>query len=162
MSPLLAERSQPGIEGAGGRVGRAIRAEHSGPFERLEVGQIAQRGQTEPGQERQDGDMIQRRAGFRPAVVQRRVTNGYRAIWAAQGEADMPTVVATAALGTKAPPSPPCSRPSQPDRNAVCNSGGSGKRACRKIPLGSLPPPGSGIDPPLARPRTGPDEWDMQ
>ncbi len=37
--------------------------------------------------------MIQRRAGFRPAVVQRRVTKRLRAIWAAQGEADMRTVV---------------------------------------------------------------------
>lgn len=136
VSPLLAERSQPGIEGAGGRVGRAIRAEQSGLFERLEAGQTAQRGQTGPGQERQGGDMRQRRAGFRPAVVQRRVTNGYRAIWAAQGEADMRTVVATAAVRTKAPPSPPCSRPSQPDRNAVSNSGGVENARAEKYPLG--------------------------
>jgi len=32
------------------------------------------------------------------------VTNGYRAMWAAQGEADLRTVVATAALRTKATP----------------------------------------------------------
>ncbi len=37
-----------------------------------------------------------------PAVVQRKVTNGYRAMWAAKGEADVRTVVATAALRTKA------------------------------------------------------------
>jgi hypothetical protein len=39
-----------------------------------------------------------------PAVVQRKVTNGYRARWAAQGEVDVRTVVATAALQTKATP----------------------------------------------------------
>ncbi|SFF52025.1 hypothetical protein SAMN04487844_12415 [Methylobacterium sp. yr596] len=38
----------------------------------------------------------------RPAVVQRKVTNGYRAMWATKGEADVRTVVATAALRTKA------------------------------------------------------------
>jgi transposase len=32
---------------------------------------------------------------LRPAVVQRKVTNGYRAMWAAQGEADVRTVVDT-------------------------------------------------------------------
>jgi transposase len=31
---------------------------------------------------------------LRPAVIQRKVTNGYRAMWAAQGEADVRTVVA--------------------------------------------------------------------
>ncbi|NGM37373.1 IS66 family transposase [Methylobacterium sp. DB0501] len=41
---------------------------------------------------------------LRPAVVQRKVTNGYRAMWAAKGEADVRTVVATAALKTKATP----------------------------------------------------------
>jgi transposase len=41
---------------------------------------------------------------LRPAVVQRKVTNGYRAMWAAKGEADIRTVVATAALRTKATP----------------------------------------------------------
>ncbi|KMO28763.1 IS66 family transposase [Methylobacterium aquaticum] len=41
---------------------------------------------------------------LRPAVVQRKVTNGYRAMWAARGEADVRTVVATAALQTKATP----------------------------------------------------------
>ena len=35
---------------------------------------------------------------LRPAVIQRKVTNGYRAMWAAQGEAAVRTVVATARL----------------------------------------------------------------
>jgi transposase len=35
---------------------------------------------------------------LRPAVIQRKVTNGYRAMWAAHGEADIRTVVATARL----------------------------------------------------------------
>lgn len=35
---------------------------------------------------------------LRPAVVQRKVTNGYRAMWAAEGEADIRTVVDTAKL----------------------------------------------------------------
>jgi len=35
---------------------------------------------------------------LRPCVIQRKVTNGYRAMWAAQGEADVRTVVATARL----------------------------------------------------------------
>ena len=35
---------------------------------------------------------------LRPAVVQRKVTNGYRAMWAAAGEADIRTVVDTACL----------------------------------------------------------------
>jgi transposase len=35
---------------------------------------------------------------LRPAVIQRKVTNGYRAIWAAQGEAYVRTVVDTARL----------------------------------------------------------------
>jgi len=35
---------------------------------------------------------------LRPAVIQRKITNGYRAMWAAQGEADIRTVVATARL----------------------------------------------------------------
>lgn len=35
---------------------------------------------------------------LRPSVIQRKVTNGYRALWAAQGEADIRTVVATARL----------------------------------------------------------------
>lgn len=39
---------------------------------------------------------------MRPAVIQRKVTNGDRAMWAAQGEADVRTVVATAALRIKA------------------------------------------------------------
>jgi transposase len=36
---------------------------------------------------------------LRPAVIQRKVTNGYRAMWAAEGEADIRTVVDTARLG---------------------------------------------------------------
>ena len=35
---------------------------------------------------------------LRPAVVQRKVTNGYRAMWAAEGEAAVRTVVDTARL----------------------------------------------------------------
>jgi transposase len=35
---------------------------------------------------------------LRPFVIQRKITNGYRAMWAAQGEADIRTVVATARL----------------------------------------------------------------
>jgi transposase len=41
---------------------------------------------------------------LRPAVVQRKVTNGYRAMWAAEGEAAVRTVVDTARLGPGAPP----------------------------------------------------------
>jgi transposase len=33
-------------------------------------------------------------------VIQRKVTNGYRAMWAAEGEADIRTVVDTARLGS--------------------------------------------------------------
>jgi transposase len=36
---------------------------------------------------------------LRPAVIQRKVTNGYRAMWAAKGEADIRTGVDTARLG---------------------------------------------------------------
>ena len=41
---------------------------------------------------------------LRPSVIQRKVTNGYRAMWAAEGEADIRTVVDTARprLGTNA------------------------------------------------------------
>jgi transposase len=35
---------------------------------------------------------------LRPCVIQRKVTNGYRAIWAAQAEADLRTTVDTARL----------------------------------------------------------------
>jgi transposase len=35
---------------------------------------------------------------LRPCVIQRKVTNGYRAMWAAKGEADIRSVVATARL----------------------------------------------------------------
>jgi transposase len=41
---------------------------------------------------------------LRPAVVQRKVTNGYRAIWAAEGEAAIRTVVDTARLRAGASP----------------------------------------------------------
>ncbi|GJD66308.1 hypothetical protein MPEAHAMD_6505 [Methylobacterium frigidaeris] len=41
---------------------------------------------------------------LRSAVIQRKMTNGYRAMWAAQGEADVRTVIATAALRTKVTP----------------------------------------------------------
>ncbi len=41
---------------------------------------------------------------LRPAVVQRKVTNGYRAMWAAQGEAAVRTVVDTAQLRSGASP----------------------------------------------------------
>ena len=41
---------------------------------------------------------------LRPAVVQRKVTNGYRAMWAAEGEADIRTVVDTARLRSEASP----------------------------------------------------------
>ena len=37
---------------------------------------------------------------LRPAVIQRKVTNGYRVMWAAQGEAAVRTVVDTARLST--------------------------------------------------------------
>lgn len=37
---------------------------------------------------------------LRPAVIQRKVTNGYRAMWAASGEADIRTVVDTVRLRT--------------------------------------------------------------
>lgn len=40
---------------------------------------------------------------LRPSVVQRKMTNGYRSTWAAEGEADVRTVVGTARLG----PGPP-------------------------------------------------------
>ncbi len=39
---------------------------------------------------------------LRPAVVQRKVTNGYRAMWSAEGEADVRTVVGTARLKPEA------------------------------------------------------------
>ena len=35
---------------------------------------------------------------LRPCVIQRKVTNGYRAMWAAQAEADVHTTVDTARL----------------------------------------------------------------
>ncbi len=39
---------------------------------------------------------------LRPAVIRRKATNGYRAMWAAQGEAGVRTVVDTARLGADA------------------------------------------------------------
>jgi transposase len=41
---------------------------------------------------------------LRPCVVQRKVTNGHRAMWAAQGEAAVRTVVDTARLSSRASP----------------------------------------------------------
>ncbi|MEE7464806.1 IS66 family transposase, partial [Methylobacterium fujisawaense] len=40
---------------------------------------------------------------LRPAVVQRKVTNGYRAMWAAEGEAAIRTVVDTARITGSSP-----------------------------------------------------------
>ncbi len=55
-----------------------------------------------PGNGRRDEQRYNR--ALRPAVVQRKATNGYRAMWAAKGEANVRTVIATAALRTKATP----------------------------------------------------------
>lgn len=49
-----------------------------------------------PGQVEATNNACER--DLRPAVVQRKVTNGYRAMWAAQGEADVRTVIDTARL----------------------------------------------------------------
>jgi transposase len=49
-----------------------------------------------PGQVEVTNNACER--ALRPAVVQRKVTNGYRAMWAAQGEAAIRTVVDTARL----------------------------------------------------------------
>ena len=40
---------------------------------------------------------------LRPSVIQRKVTNGYRAMWAAEGEAAIRTVVDTARLTGSSP-----------------------------------------------------------
>ena len=40
---------------------------------------------------------------LRPAVVQRKVTNGYRSMWAAEGEAAIRTVVDTARITGSSP-----------------------------------------------------------
>ena len=40
---------------------------------------------------------------LRPCVIQRKVTNGYRAMWAAQAEADLRTTIDTARLAGKNP-----------------------------------------------------------
>jgi transposase len=49
-----------------------------------------------PGQVEATNNACER--DLRPAVIQRKVTNGYRAMWAAEGEADIRTVVDTARL----------------------------------------------------------------
>jgi transposase len=49
-----------------------------------------------PGQVEPTNNACER--DLRPAVVQRKVTNGYRAMWAAEGEADVRTVIDTARL----------------------------------------------------------------
>ena len=49
-----------------------------------------------PGQVEATNNACER--DLRPAVVQREVTNGYHAMWAAQGEADIRTVIDTARL----------------------------------------------------------------
>ena len=49
-----------------------------------------------PGQVQPTNNACER--DLRPAVIQRKITNGYRAMWAAQGEADVRTVVDTARL----------------------------------------------------------------
>ena len=49
-----------------------------------------------PGQVEPTNNACER--SLRPAVIQRKVTNGYRAMWAAEGEADVRTVVDTARL----------------------------------------------------------------
>ena len=49
-----------------------------------------------PGQVEATNNACER--DLRPAVIQRKVTNGYRAMWAAQGEADVRTVIDTARL----------------------------------------------------------------
>ena len=49
-----------------------------------------------PGQVEATNNACER--DLRPAVVQRKVTNGYRAMWATQGEADIRTVIDTARL----------------------------------------------------------------
>jgi transposase len=40
---------------------------------------------------------------LRPAVIQRKVTNGFRSMWAAQGDCTVRTVVDTEKLGGKSP-----------------------------------------------------------
>jgi transposase len=49
-----------------------------------------------PGQVEPTNNACER--SLRPAVIQRKVTNGYRAMWAAEGEAEVRTVVDTARL----------------------------------------------------------------
>ena len=52
-----------------------------------------------PGQVEPTNNACER--ALRPAVVQRKVTNGYRAMWAATGEADIRTVIDTARLRSR-------------------------------------------------------------
>ncbi|RWH97194.1 MAG: hypothetical protein EOQ89_26345 [Mesorhizobium sp.] len=52
---------------------------------------------------------------LRPAVVQRKITNGYRAMWAAHGDADIRTVVDTARLAPGTTPSKSSFKPSAPE-----------------------------------------------
>jgi transposase len=49
-----------------------------------------------PGQVEATNNACER--DLRPSVIQRKVTNGYRAMWAAEGEADIRSVVDTARL----------------------------------------------------------------
>ncbi len=51
---------------------------------------------TQPGQVEATNNACER--DLRPSVIQRKVTNGYRAMWAAEGEADIRSVVDTARL----------------------------------------------------------------
>src|SRR3954453_11047495 len=55
-----------------------------------------------PGSVEVTNDACER--ALRPAVVQRKVTNGYRAMWAAEGEAAIRTVVDTARLASRTSP----------------------------------------------------------
>jgi transposase len=50
-----------------------------------------------------------------PTVVQRKITNGYRAIWAAQGEADIRTAVDTTRLAPGTNPFKSSFKPSAPE-----------------------------------------------
>ena len=53
---------------------------------------------------------------LRPSVIQRKVTNGYRAMWAAAGEADIAPWSTRRASGPALTPSKSSSRPSAPDQ----------------------------------------------
>jgi len=58
---------------------------------------------------------------LRPCVIQRKVTNGYRAMWAAQAEADVRTTIDTARLSMAQTPSRPSSTP-WPEAPEICAS----------------------------------------